>query len=76
MYSVKPVADSNKTGTIVTFIPDNTIFVVSEYNYEILQSRLRELSFLNAGIKLTLTDRREKDDDGKFISEIFIQKMV
>ncbi|MGI6479661.1 MAG: DNA topoisomerase (ATP-hydrolyzing) subunit B [Salinivirgaceae bacterium] len=71
MYSVKPVADSNKTGTIVTFIPDNTIFVVSEYNYEILQSRLRELSFLNAGIKLTLTDRREKDDDGKFISEIF-----
>ncbi len=71
MYSVKPVADSNKTGTIVTFIPDNTIFVVSEYNYEILQSRLRELSFLNAGIKLTLTDRREKDDDGEFISETF-----
>ncbi|HPW66760.1 MAG TPA: DNA topoisomerase (ATP-hydrolyzing) subunit B [Salinivirgaceae bacterium] len=71
IYSVKPVEDSNKTGTIVTFIPDKTIFVVSEYNYEILQSRLRELSFLNAGIKLTLTDRREKDDDGEFISETF-----
>jgi len=71
IYSVKSVADSNKTGTIVTFIPDKTIFVVSEYNYDILQSRLRELSFLNAGIKLSLTDRREKDDDGEFITETF-----
>ncbi len=70
-YSVKPIGESNKTGTTVTFIPDNTIFVVNEYNYEILQSRLRELSFLNAGIKLTLVDKREKDDNGEFISETF-----
>ena len=58
-------------GTRITFKPDNTIFIVSEYNYETIASRLRELAFLNAGIRLTLTDRRDKNEEGKFKSNVF-----
>jgi DNA gyrase subunit B len=71
VFDVKIAGESDKTGTIVTFTPDNSIFLVTEYKYEILAARLRELSFLNAGIRLTLTDERFKDDDGKFKSESF-----
>jgi len=62
-----PVAEvgvTDKTGTIVTFKPDNTIFTVSEYRYEILASRLRELAFLNKGIHLNIKDLREKEENG------------
>ncbi len=61
---VKEVGTSEKTGTIITFKPDNTIFTVTEYKYEILASRLRELAFLNKGIRLNIKDLREKEENG------------
>ncbi len=71
LYPVRETGVSDKTGTEVTFMPDASIFIVSEYKYDILAGRLRELSFLNKGIKLTLTDEREKKEDGSFASELF-----
>ena len=59
------------TGTKITFLPDASIFTVTEYSYDILSARLRELAYLNKGIRLSLTDRRERDDDGNFRSETF-----
>ena len=61
----------DRTGTIISFKPDDTVFTVTEYKYDILANRLRELAFLNAGIYLTLTDKREKKEDGTFKSEVF-----
>ena len=55
---------TDKTGTIITFKPDSTIFNVHEFKYEILASRLRELAFLNKGIHLNITDLREKEENG------------
>ena len=57
-------------GTVITFKPDSSIFIVSEYRYEILAKRLRELAYLNAGVRLKLTDRRPRED-GSFKSENF-----
>ena len=76
LYPVKETGTSDKTGTIVTFKPDRTIFNdINEYNYDILASRSRELSFLNKGITLTLIDRRDKDKkSGEFQSEVFFSK--
>jgi len=74
MYPVKTIGETNKTGTTVTFKPDNTIFIVEKYDYETLASRLRELAFLNKGITLVLTDKREKDEKGDFISTTFYSK--
>ena len=76
LYPVKETGKTDKTGTIVTFKPDTTIFTdINEYNYDILASRLRELSFLNKGITMTLVDRRDKDKkSGEFQSEIFFSK--
>ena len=68
---VKEIGVTDKTGTIVTFKPDGSIFITTEYKYEILAARLRELSYLNKGIKLNIIDKREKDDDGKFRSDNF-----
>ena len=64
LYDVKEIGASDKTGTIVTFKADNTIFSTTDYNFEILSSRLRELAFLNKGITLTITDRRELEENG------------
>ncbi|RRD75438.1 DNA topoisomerase (ATP-hydrolyzing) subunit B [Tannerella forsythia] len=61
----------DRTGTIISFKPDDRVFTVTEYKYDILANRLRELAFLNAGIYLTLTDKREKKEDGTFKSEVF-----
>ncbi|MGB9747497.1 MAG: DNA topoisomerase (ATP-hydrolyzing) subunit B [Bacteroidales bacterium] len=61
---VKEAGTSDKTGTIITFIPDETIFTTTEFNYEILEARLRELAFLNKGIRLRLVDKREKEENG------------
>ena len=58
---VKTIGESDKTGTIISFTPDDTIFTTTNFNFEILSSRLRELSFLNKGITLTITDMREKE---------------
>lgn len=63
-YSVKETGTSSKTGTEITFKPDNEIFITTDYNFEILSTRLRELSFLNKGIKLIITDRRELEENG------------
>ena len=65
---------SDKTGTEVTFMPDASIFIESVYHYNILASRLRELAFLNKGITLNLTDKRELTEDGNFKSEVFHSK--
>lgn len=68
LYDVKEVGETDRTGTEVWFKPDDSIFSVLEYNFETLSHRLRELAFLNKGIKLRLTDLREMDDDGNPIS--------
>ncbi|MGW8123068.1 DNA topoisomerase (ATP-hydrolyzing) subunit B [Roseivirga echinicomitans] len=70
-YPVKETGKSDRTGTTVHFKADSDIFNVIEYKYETVAGRLRELSFLNAGITITLTDKREKDDEGNFIGEVF-----
>jgi DNA gyrase subunit B len=70
-FEVKVIGTSERTGTLVTFIPDNTIFTESVYKYEILSNRLRELAYLNAGITLTLTDKRFLLEDGEFKGETF-----
>ena len=74
IYDVKEVGKTDKTGTIVTFLPDNEIFHETIYHFDILQSRLRELSFLNKGIKLSLTDRRREDEAGNFVKDKFISE--
>jgi len=71
---VEVIGDTDETGTTVTFWPDDTIFQHTVYNYDTLASRLRELSFLNKGIRLTLTDKREKDEEGNFITETFLSE--
>ena len=71
---VLEVGKTNDRGTIVTFRPDDSIFTVTEYVYDILASRMRELSFLNKGISLSITDKREQDDDGKDITATFLSE--
>ena len=70
-YDVKIIGDSPNHGTTVTFIPDDTIFESTEYNFDTLAARMRELAFLNKGIKITLEDRRETDEEGKHPSTLF-----
>ena len=75
MYPVKQVGETTKRGTMVTFHPDKTIFTQTiEYNYDTLAARMRELSFLNKGITITLTDKRDVNDKGEFASEVFHSK--
>ena len=73
-YDVKEVGTTDQTGTEVTFKPDNEIFLEVVYHFDILQARLRELSFLNKGIHLSLTDKRRKDDEGNFIKDEFFSE--
>jgi DNA gyrase subunit B len=68
---VEVIGESDKTGTRITFVPDYSIFIVSEYDFNTLASRLRELAFLNKGIKLKIIDERTKNEDGEFLSESF-----
>jgi len=68
---VEIIGRTDKTGTKITFKPDGTIFTVTEYNYDILAARLRELAFLNKGVKLILTDFRDKDENGSPRREVF-----
>ena len=63
-YAVREIGVTEKRGTTVHFWPDDTIFITSVYNKDILESRLRELSFLNKGLRITLNDLREKDEEG------------
>jgi DNA gyrase subunit B len=71
MYPAKEVGDTTDRGTTVTFTPDLSIFTVHEYNYTTLANRIRELSFLNKGITITLVDERQLDENGKPVSETF-----
>jgi DNA gyrase subunit B len=71
LYDVRVVGDSDETGTEVTFKPDGTIFESTEYNYDTLAARMRELAFLNKGITITLTDNRSLDDEGKALFNVF-----
>ncbi|MCP9767290.1 DNA topoisomerase (ATP-hydrolyzing) subunit B [Lacihabitans sp. LS3-19] len=70
-YPVREIGTTELRGTFVTFKPDDTIFQVTEYKYETVANRIRELSFLNKGITLTLTDMRELDDEGNPKHEVF-----
>ena len=71
LHDVQVIDNTDKTGTTISFKPDGSIFTVTEYKYDILATRLRELAFLNAGITLRLTDKRVLKEDGSFKSEIF-----
>ncbi|MBO5252174.1 MAG: DNA topoisomerase (ATP-hydrolyzing) subunit B [Bacteroidaceae bacterium] len=71
LYSVKEVGESERTGTRQTFWPDGSIFTVTTYKYETLQNRLRELAYLNKGITISLTDLRDKDEEGNPRTELF-----
>jgi DNA gyrase subunit B len=70
-FPVKEIGTSNTNGTLTTFLPDSSIFIESVYKWDILASRLRELAYLNAGITLTLTDKRLIEEDGSFRKEVF-----
>lgn len=74
LYEVKVIGESEKTGTIVTFQPDNSIFEFTEYNYDTLAARMRELAFLNKGITIVLTDKRNQNEKGEFISNTFFSE--
>ena len=72
LYPVKQIGETTKRGTIVTFYPDPVIFTQTvDFTYDTLSARMRELSYLNKGITITFTDKREVDKDGNFVSEIF-----
>ncbi|VXB86401.1 DNA topoisomerase (ATP-hydrolyzing) subunit B [Maribacter litoralis] len=72
LYPVKRIGETEDRGTEVTFHPDNTIFTQTiEYSYETLANRMRELSFLNKGVTISITDKRQKDEKGEFVGETF-----
>ena len=70
LYSVKIVGDTKKHGTLQHFWPDGSIFITTTYKYSLLAARMRELAYLNAGLRITLTDRRP-DEEGKTKQEVF-----
>ena len=72
LYPVKSIGETTERGTVITFHPDETIFTQTiEYSYETLSNRMRELSFLNKGVTISITDKRQKDEKGEFVSESF-----
>ena len=71
---LKVIGESDTTGTTITFKPDDSIFTVTEYDYNTLAVRLRDLAYLNAGITLTLTDMRQIDEQGQPKREVFYSK--
>lgn len=75
LYPTRVIGDADDTGTIIHFLPDASIFTVTEYKYETIATRLRELSYLNKGIRITLEDKREEDENGKFRGEEFYSEV-
>jgi DNA gyrase subunit B len=71
LYDVKQVGETTHRGTVVTFTPDLSIFTAGEYNFNTLATRMRELGYLNKGIRITLIDNRNKDEQGVAYSEEF-----
>lgn len=81
VYDVKVIGETDRRGTRQQFWPDPEIFTTTEYKYDILANRMRELAFLNAGLTIVLTDERDKDEEGKprsetFHSELGLQEFV
>ncbi|MBY5949844.1 DNA topoisomerase (ATP-hydrolyzing) subunit B [Algoriphagus sp. NF] len=70
-YPAREIGKTDKRGTIIHFKPDDSIFTVTEFRYETIATRLREMAFLNAGIRIFLTDLREIEEDGKPKSDEF-----
>ena len=73
-YPVREIGTTERHGTTVHFKPDDSIFTATEYKYDTIASRLRELSFLNKGIRINLTDLREQKEDGSNLSESFFSE--
>lgn len=73
--AVKEIGTSKKTGTKVTFLPDASIFIETVYIYDILAARLRELAYLNPSIYLSITDKRNKNEDGSYRSNTFYSEL-
>ncbi|MGB5437931.1 MAG: DNA topoisomerase subunit B, partial [Maribacter sp.] len=72
IYPVKSIGETTERGTMITFHPDTQIFTQTiEYSYETLSNRMRELSYLNKGVTITITDKRQKDEKGEYVSEVF-----
>ena len=71
LYPVKEAGTATDRGTIINFKPDASIFTETVYNFDTLSARLRELAYLNKGIHLDIVDEREKDEEGKFLSQHF-----
>ena len=71
LYPVKQIGETEKRGTEVTFLPDSSIFIDTNYVYDILSSRMRELSFLNKGISISITDKRTKDENNNYLTDTF-----
>jgi len=71
LSEVKITGDTDRTGTEITFTPDSSIFITTDFNFEILAARLRELAYLNKGINLIITDKRETGDNGNGNGEEF-----
>jgi len=71
LHDIEVLGKDDTTGTTITFRPDDSIFITLEYKYDTLASRLRELAFLNAGVRLSLTDKRVVKEDGTYKGETF-----
>ena len=74
LHDVEVIGETDKRGTTIIFHPDASIFTTTVYDYDILAHRLRDLAFLNAGITLTLTDRRAVNENGEFRKDVFYSK--
>ncbi len=73
-FAVKQAGETDIRGTKVTFFPDASIFQTITFNYEILTNRLRELSYLNKGVQLTLTDMRQRDENGQPVKDVYLSE--
>jgi DNA gyrase subunit B len=73
-YPARQTGTTDKRGTTIKFKPDDSIFAITEYKYETIANRMREMSFLNAGIKIVLEDYRELEDDGSPKSDVFFSE--
>jgi len=81
VYPCREIGDTEKRGTIIHFLPDNTIFTTADYKFEILETRMRELSYLNKKVRITLTDLRVLDEQGipksvQFYSEEGLKEFI
>ena len=74
LHDVEVIGETDETGTTIIFKPDSSIFTTTVYEYDILANRLRDLAFLNAGITLTLTDKRVVNDAGEYRKDVFYSK--